>query len=76
MFKTAGKLTHFFVVDDQFHMLKGDNDLIPFDAFYEVLLKWCLNQDKMVYDDFSLYEEQNQREEDLEAFKKMTDRIL
>lgn len=57
-------------------MLKDDNDHIPFDAFYEVLLKWCLNQDKMVYDDFSLYEEQSQREDELEAFKKMTDRIL
>jgi hypothetical protein len=30
----------------------------------------------MVYDDFALFEDQVSREEEIEAFKKMTDRIL
>jgi hypothetical protein len=75
MFKMAGKLTHYFVVDEQFHTLK-DEDVLPFEVFYEVLLKWSLNQEKMSYNDFALYEEQKSEQEDIEAFKKMTDRIL
>lgn len=42
MFKIGGKLTHFFVIDEQLHMLKED-DPIPFEVFFEVLLKWALN---------------------------------
>ena len=64
MFKMAGKLSHFFVVDEQFHMLK-DDDQVPFETFYEVLLRWALNQEKMSYDDFALFEDQNNREEEL-----------
>ena len=75
MFKMAGKLVHFFLIDEHFHMIK-EEDLIPFEVFYEVILRWSLNQDKMVYDDFALFEDQVSREEEIEAFKKMTDRIL
>jgi hypothetical protein len=42
MFKMAGKLKHFFVIDDHFHKLR-DEDVIPFELFYDVLLKWSLN---------------------------------
>lgn len=75
MFKMAGKLVHFFVIDDHFYMLK-DEDQLPFEVFYEVLLKWSLNQEKMTYNDFAMFEEQNSQQEEIEAFKKMTDRIL
>jgi len=75
MFKMAGKLTHYFVVDEQFHTLK-DEDVLPFEVFYEVLLKWSLNQEKMSYNDFAMFEEQKSEQEEIEAFKKMTDRIL
>ena len=75
MFKMAGKLTHFFIVDDLFHMFKED-DPLPFENFYEIFLKWSLNQDKMTYSDFALFEDQSAEKEETEAFKKMTDRIL
>ncbi len=75
MFKMSGKLIHFFVIDEQLHMIK-ENDPIPFEVFFEVLLKWALNQEKMSYEDFALFEDQNTREEELAAFKKMTDRIV
>ena len=42
MFKMATKLTHFFLIEEQFHMLK-DEDQLPFEIFYEVLMKWSLN---------------------------------
>lgn len=42
MFKMAGKLVHFFVIDQHFHMLR-DEDKIPFEVFFEVFLKWALN---------------------------------
>lgn len=57
LFKTAGKMNLYFIIDEQFHMIKED-DHLPFDAFYEVLLRWCLNQDKLSYDDFMQFEEQ------------------
>ena len=56
MFKMAGKLTHFFIIDEHFHMCK-EEDPIPFEVFFEVLLKWALNQEKMQYDDFALLED-------------------
>ena len=71
----AGKLAHFFSVDDQFHAYKED-ELLPFEVFYEVFLKWSLNQDKMSYNDFAMFEDQAAEKEETEAFKKMTDRIL
>lgn len=74
-FKMAGKLNHFFGADDHFHVLKEDEP-ISFEVFFEVLIKWSMNQEKMTYDDFASYEDSHQREEELEAFKKMTDRIL
>ena len=55
-FKMGGKLAHFFSVDDQYHAYKED-ELLPFEVFYEVFLKWSLNQDKMSYNDFALYED-------------------
>jgi hypothetical protein len=50
--------------------------VLPFEVFYEVLLKWSLNQEKMSYNDFAMFEEQKSEQEEIEAFKKMTDRIL
>jgi hypothetical protein len=41
-----------------------------------VLLKWSLNQEKMSYNDFAMFDEQNKEHEDIEAFKKLTDRLL
>ena len=52
----GGKLAHFFAVDDQFHAYKED-ELLPFEVFYEVFLKWSLNQDKMSYNDFAMFED-------------------
>jgi hypothetical protein len=75
MFKMAGKLIHFFVIDEHFHMLR-DDDRIPFEVFFEVFLKWSLNQEKMSYDDFAMFEDQLNKEEEVAAFKKMTDRIV
>jgi hypothetical protein len=75
MFKMAGKLKTFFVIDEHFHMLRED-DNIPFEVFFEVLLKWTMNQEKMSYDDFAMFEDQNSRQEELAAFKKMTERIV
>ena len=75
LFKMAGKLTHFFNPEDYLHGLKDDEPL-GFEAFFEVLLKWALQQEKMVYSDFAEYEEQSTEKEEIEAFKKMTDRIL
>jgi len=37
-------------------MLK-DGDTIPFEVFFEVLLKWAMNQEKMSYDDFAMFED-------------------
>jgi len=42
LFKMAGKLVHFFIVEDHFHSLK-EEDIIPFEHFYEVLVKWSFN---------------------------------
>ena len=75
MFKMAGKLKTFFVIDEHFHMLL-DEDVIPFEVFFEVLLKWAMNQEKMTYEDFAMFEDQVTREEEIAAFKKMTDRIV
>jgi hypothetical protein len=75
MFKMAGKLIHFFVIDEHFHMLR-DDDRIPFEVFFEVFLKWALNQEKMSYEDFAMFEDQLNKEEEVAAFKKMTDRIV
>lgn len=75
LFKIGGKLTHFCDIEELLHGLKDDAPL-PFEAFFEVLLKWSLNQEKMVYSDFAMFEEQNTEKEEIEAFKKMTDRIL
>ena len=56
MFKMAGKLKTFFNIDEHFHMLR-EEDTIPFEVFFEVLLKWAMNQEKMSYDDFAMFED-------------------
>lgn len=38
--------------------------------------KWAIHQDKMAYEDFAKNEDEIAREEEIQAFKKLTDRIL
>ena len=73
--KMEGKLEKNFKTEEQFMNVKED-EVISFEQFYEILGKWAISQDKLSYDDFALHEEENARLEELDAFKKMTDRIL
>ena len=54
----------------------GEEDVLAFEKFYDVLSKWAISQDKLSYEDFATHEDEAAKEEQLEAFKKMTDRIL
>lgn len=56
MFKMAGKLVHFFIIEDNFPSLK-EEEKISFEAFFDKLVRWALTQEKMTYDDFALYED-------------------
>ena len=75
MFKMAGKLVHFFIIEDNFPSLK-EEEKISFEAFFDKLVRWALTQEKMTYDDFALYEDQMSHQDEIDAFKKMTERIL
>ena len=37
---------------------------------------WAVSQEKLMYEDIAKHEEELAREEEIEAFKKLTDRIL
>ena len=73
--KMEGKLVNNFKVEEHFAKL-SEKEVIPFDQFYAILSKWVVSQDKLTFEDFSKIEEEMQREEEIQAFKKMTDRIL
>ena len=73
--KMSGKLVAHFVAWEQFPSL-GESQVVKFEEFYDVLSKWAVSQDKLTYEDFATHEDEVAKEEQLEAFKKMTDRIL
>ncbi len=73
--KTDNKLTDNFQVDKLFAFL-DENEATTFDHFYDVLSKWALKQEVLDYEDIAKFEDERTRAEEIEAFKKMTDRIL
>eukprot|EP00349_Pseudokeronopsis_sp_Brazil_P002004 CAMPEP_0202962822 /NCGR_PEP_ID=MMETSP1396-20130829/6876_1 /ASSEMBLY_ACC=CAM_ASM_000872 /TAXON_ID= /ORGANISM="Pseudokeronopsis sp., Strain Brazil" /LENGTH=98 /DNA_ID=CAMNT_0049683617 /DNA_START=435 /DNA_END=731 /DNA_ORIENTATION=- len=60
----------------EFYPQLGEEEVVTFESFYGHLSKWAVHQDSLNYDDFAKNEDEMAREEELEAFKKMTDRIL
>ncbi len=70
-----GKLVENFLVHEHFASI-GEDEVISFERFYDVVSKWSISQEKLGYDDFAKHEDEVVKEEQLEAFKKMTDRIL
>ncbi|CDW81612.1 UNKNOWN [Stylonychia lemnae] len=73
--KIEGKLVANFQIYENFPHL-GDDEVVTFERFYDILSKWAIQQDKMSYEDFATFEDEAAKEEQIEAFKKMTDRIL
>ena len=73
--KMKGHLvTHTQAADTFASLISGE--AITFEQFYTILCKWAVTQDKLGYEDFATNEEGEARQEEMEAFKKMTDRIL
>ena len=70
------KLSEHFKAESMFYSTIGEDEIISFESFYEHLSKWAISQDVLEYEDFAKNEDEAAREEELEAFKKMTDRIL
>mmetsp|Transcript_38388 Transcript_38388/g.36756 ORF Transcript_38388/g.36756 Transcript_38388/m.36756 type:complete len:160 (+) Transcript_38388:258-737(+) len=74
--KMEGKLASNLDAASLFYQNLGDDEVIGFESFYSNFSKWTLQQETLSYDDFAKNEDEVAREEELEAFKKMTDRIL
>ena len=72
--KMNGKLVANFT-ESQFWDL-GEQQVLKFEEFYDVLSKWSISQEALSYEDFATHEDEVAKEEQLDAFKKMTDRIL
>ena len=70
-----GKLIANFFIQEHFGKFP-DDEVLGFDKFYGTLSKWAINQDKLSYEDFAHKEDEEQRGRELEAFKKMTDRMI
>ena len=76
LLKMEGRLVEHFDVNEHFRLTKED-EVITFDGFYDILSKWAITQKELDYDDFGKHEDEaGNREEELEAFKKHTDRIV
>lgn len=73
--KMSGKLVTHYKVAEQYPNL-DESQVVKFEQFYDALSKWAISQDKLTYEDFATHEDDVAKEEQLEAFKKMTDRIL
>ena len=75
LLKIEGKLVAHYKVEQQYGQLEK-NETIAFEQFFGNLLNWAVSQEKLTYEDIAKHEEELAREEEIEAFKKLTDRIL
>ncbi len=69
------KLPEHFSVKDTFKEVQSD-EVVAFDSFYDAMQEWAITQEKLDYADFAEHEDSKDREEEIEAFKRMTERII
>ena len=72
-----GKLVKHFKTQDLFPDL-ADTDVVAFEDLYDLMAQWAQGEDQtdLDYADFAIATEKDGAKTQLDAFKKMTDRVV
>ena len=63
---------------EKYYTELGDTDAYQFDDFYDVLKSWAVSEENTTlnYEDFARLDEEAGKANQLDAFKKMADRVV
>ena len=72
-----GKLVKHFKTEDLFPDL-ADTDVVAFEDLYDMMAQWGTSEEQqdLDYADFAIATEKDGAKNQLDAFKKMTDRVV
>ena len=72
-----GKLVKYFKTEDLFPDI-SETDVVAFEDLYDLMAQWATGEDQLdlEYADFAIATEKDAGKTQIDAFKKMTDRVV